>query len=274
LRWLTWLCRGWLASPDKLAELGDRLLDLKEIGLIIIDPISNAAVRFEQLDGSLGMPQKVGNAYHLPGRVKVIEDAAVARLVSQVISVVTEKCANAKLLIIPPLPRYITAPCCNNPSHCSNRGEVGFAENLLSELTRVRTEIKKVVVGRGRPCSRVVDSLAGITGFMGEQSRPGNKELVDPVKKVTARDGIHLNDQGLKNLASFLGGEIEKMYEQNTAVVSATGTKRTCGYYWRGFSSERGSNLRSTSSQQWGPQHRGRAVKKRPTPYSRSFMNN
>ncbi len=188
------------------------------------------------------MPQKVGSGFHLPGNVRVVDENIFAKLVENVNPVLNEKCAGPKILI-PPLPRYLVGGCCSSNAHCCNRSSPGYGTGQLEDLTRIRNQLKTLLLARGTKNFRVIDSLAAVTGFTFGSDRPGNKELLPLLSHVFARDSVHLNCTCLKNLCKHIFDCITSLAKSaSVSFVPGPGAKRT--YYWRGFSSPHGSALR------------------------------
>ncbi len=64
---------GWIASPENILSLTEKLKGLKcsSHDKIVLDLYGNMSYRFEQFDGTLLLPYKSGGRYHLAGKVVV-----------------------------------------------------------------------------------------------------------------------------------------------------------------------------------------------------------
>jgi len=71
----------------------------------------------------------------------------------------------------------------------------GHAEKTLSEFFRVRQNIKNVLIRSQVQNMRVLDSLGTLTG------KTAVADQVSELRKVTARDNVHLTPAGYKALA-------------------------------------------------------------------------
>ena len=140
----------------------------------------------------------------------------------------------------PPLPRYLSNACCNNPEHGLNVGTIGYAEGLVVDLTRVRNLQKKGGGWGGN--IHILDWVGVRTGFLPDSDRPGNKELLPGPIDNLGRDGVHLKDAGYTNLANHICVVIKKLGNSSGASFSVSGDRR---FYWRGFSSSSGSKQRA-----------------------------
>jgi hypothetical protein len=62
---------GWIASPDNIALLEEKLSNvlIGKKDSVILDLYGNRSYRFEQFDGTQSLPYKTGGRYHLAGDV-------------------------------------------------------------------------------------------------------------------------------------------------------------------------------------------------------------
>ncbi len=150
---------GWVASPENVSAV---MANLKELDnarnyCMVIDPFSNSTFRFEQFDGSTSLPFKSGGKYHLAGDVSVCSLTALQKQVEAIAPILTAK-KETHCVLIPPLPRYLFAPCCANQNHCTNMSEDGYCDKIMSDLIAVRHKLIKMVNDLGLKKIRVTDS--------------------------------------------------------------------------------------------------------------------
>ncbi len=89
---------------------------------------------------------------------------------------------------------------------------------------------------------RLLDGVGAIAGYLPDKTaRPGNREVLEAMRPAFARDGVHLSGVGLQCLSKTTLVTIKHMLNQNTAQSTVSGMKR---FFWRGFSSVRGSSTR------------------------------
>ena len=89
-------------------------------------------------------------------------------------------------------------------AHCCNSSSPGYGEAQLEDLKRIRNLLKTLLLARGTKNLCIIDSLAEVAGFTYGSDRPGNKELLPALSQVFARDIVHLNCTGLKNLCKHI----------------------------------------------------------------------
>ncbi len=94
---------GWIASPDNIAKMSETIkqANFGDSCTYIFDLYSNSSYRFEQFDGSLSLPIKVGKKYHLPGDIKTCPLDAFKKIVESTLPLIKIK-KNSVALIVPP----------------------------------------------------------------------------------------------------------------------------------------------------------------------------
>ncbi len=94
--------------------------------MLIMDLYGNLAYRFEQFDGSLSLPFKSNGRYHLAGNIVVCSNTIFKRMLDNTAGVFNAV-KNSKLVVIPPLPRYLILGCCKQSGHSFNVNNVVLA---------------------------------------------------------------------------------------------------------------------------------------------------
>ncbi len=226
---------GWLASKENILSLAEKLksMECSETATLVFDLFGNSSFRFEQFDGSFSMPFKQGGRYHLTGKIvacplpvykKILENTAQLLKVNQ----------SARVVIVPPLPRYLFSGCCRQSGHSTNVGDPNHSNTLLSDTIGLRNHLKKFASSLGIKRCRVLDSccVADCPTIANTLSR------LEARKKVSAQDGVHFTADGYTNMANaILRGE-SQLSETSKMFRSAKQS-----HYWRGFRSIRGSHF-------------------------------
>ena len=47
------------------------------------------------------------------------------------------------LFIVTPVTRYVSRPCCKNSAHVTNFGDPDFLANIISDLTKLKFQLRK-----------------------------------------------------------------------------------------------------------------------------------
>jgi hypothetical protein len=106
-------------------------LKLTEIDTVVIDSMSNTAFLGTDEDG-LPIPAEKSVAdgrYHLTSDLQLAPPSAfksTMKLVEKIIS----NTGGASILLTVPLPRYVTAACCDDITHVSNRQDPDFLREI------------------------------------------------------------------------------------------------------------------------------------------------
>ncbi len=145
---------------------------------------------------------------------------------------------SSKIVIVPPLPRYLFMGCCKQNGHSTNVSEPGHSSTLLSDTKGLRNHLKKFVVGLGIKRCLVMDSccVADCPTTANTVSR------LEALKKRCSQDGIHFTAEGYNNLVSNII-KSDSLLSDNYKVANMAKQN----HYWRGFKSTRGSAFGPTN---------------------------
>jgi hypothetical protein len=141
---------GWTASADKVTILKEKIKRHVDDGAtaFVFDILGNTALRFEQYDGSTSLPFKSGGRFHLGGKI-VISPQEIFTKTLDAIAPILQEAKGLPCVIVPPLPRYLFARCCDDNGHCTNFGQPGFEQSLLSDYIQLRNWLIRTLVQRG-----------------------------------------------------------------------------------------------------------------------------
>jgi hypothetical protein len=188
---------GWTATPNNISSMcKDTAAMASQASAFVFDILGNSAVRFEQFDGTTSLPFKSNGIFHLGGNVVVSSTEIFKNLVDSVTPIFKAK-GDRSCVIIPPLPRFVFARCCNDASHCTNASNDDFSKDLLQGFMRMRNDLIKILVQNGLTGFKVLDCCC-VTNC---SPTAVISERLDGLQKVTARDGIHFTADGYRNLA-------------------------------------------------------------------------
>jgi hypothetical protein len=176
-------------------------------------------------------------------------------------------------VIMPPLPRYVFVGCCRDTSHSTNVGMDGYSSKILDSCLHFRKVLKTTLVGTDELGKFwVTDSLSCVG------SEPATMQAkLDALRPSFGPDGVHLTDQGryhlfhglAKTVLALREGKLGKPPKPAEAAASSLISGRT--YYWRGFTSDKGSTSRPPTR----GSNRGRGgaggigLRQRQSPYSK-----
>jgi hypothetical protein len=217
---------GWLATPENIELL------LGKIGKItcgtgdtlILDLFGNLSYRFEQFDGSISLPYKSKGRYHLAGKVVTCPLQTFKKVLETTTAVFSAK-KDSRMIVIPPLPRFLFAGCCTMPGHCTNVSSEGYDQKLLIDIIGLRTCLKKFIASLGLGNCRVMDSCC-VTDCVSTANIPTRLEAL---RTVTSTDGVHFTSVGYDNM-------VRNIVREGTRDVSdAKKPTASKPHFWRGF---------------------------------------
>jgi hypothetical protein len=122
-------------------------------------------------------------------------------------------CKGRTVLILCPVPRYVTFRCCDDPGHCTNFDDPAYLATLISDLAQVKAAIMKAITE-----ATAVNTLETLAG-------QGNKNMeskVEVVKNCWSQDPVHANLHAYFKLAS----NTIQMIEGELKAPSSAGSKR------------------------------------------------
>jgi hypothetical protein len=223
---------GWLATPDNIALLLGKLekIPCGTSDTLILDLYGNLSYRFEQFDGSISLPYKSKGRYHLAGNVVTCPLQSFRKVLENTTAVFSAK-KDSKMIVIPPLPRFLFAGCCSALGHSTNVDSEGHAQKLLTDIIGLRTCLKKFVASLSLGNCRVMDSCC-VTECV---STANITTRLDALKTVTATDSVHFTSVGYENLVRNI------VREGNRNVSDARKQTSSKLHFWRGFRSTFGA---------------------------------
>jgi hypothetical protein len=140
----------------------------------------------------------------------------------------------AKVIIVPPLPRYLFSGCCPQKDHSTNVGAPGHSSKLLSDIIGLRSALKKFVASLGIGKCLVMDSCC----IADCPATANNAMRIESLKCVCAQDGVHFTPEGYDNLVASVNKSVSSL-TLSTSVTSSSKKQ----HYWRGFKSLVGSSV-------------------------------
>ncbi len=173
-------------------------LKLTEIDTVVIDSMSNTAFLGTDEDG-LPIPAEKSVAdgwYHLTGDLQLAPPSAfksTMKLVEKIIS----NTGGAKILLTVPLPRYVTATCCDDITHVSNRQDPDF----LRELSGSEKSLSDTAAaGELTSDAKIINMIE----FFGPLESPLQELSTVDGTSIWAGDGVHLTSNATRVAATKL----------------------------------------------------------------------
>ena len=158
--WQTVLSDSWRATKKSVSDMANNILEEKEkrkYTAIIFMLLDNNMFFGQSEDGSRGLPKKEADGrYHAEGVIHLADkDGQYAIL--KLCEPIWETAKDLNMVIISPMARYVTAGCCDNPGHMSNRGKPDFYHQMKLDLVGCAQNIKNFLFTGGLRNGRVMD---------------------------------------------------------------------------------------------------------------------
>jgi hypothetical protein len=265
---------GWLATENNIQDLIKKMSELRidQPFNVIMDLFSNCSHRYRQFDGTQSLPYKEGGRYHMPGPIETCSEETFRKIIKSLSPVLLSAQQIAKVLI-PPLPRYVFTPCCSQPTHSTNILSDGYAEKQLNGVSRLRGILKTECAKMGVQNVWVLDGIGALLDTAPGESYGSNLEILPDLRGKLAKDGVHIETIGNRNMSKTILRSFDAMKRSGTVNESPALGKKGCrDYFWRGFSSPNGDVLGRAGPRtgKAPPSKNWHKHVKRPGPYDRA----
>jgi hypothetical protein len=164
---------------DALAATMATQIQLEDPGAIVLQLLDNSYYYTKGPDGSRTLPTREPDGkYHVKG------DLVLCAFETQddhlhALKPILDAAGRRPCLIVSPLPRFVTAGCCEDVRHCANRMEPNFRADLQRQLDGAIRRIKNHLYNCNRRSMRVMDSTFDLRNMANEDIW-----FVDPVHPI------------------------------------------------------------------------------------------
>jgi hypothetical protein len=172
------------AVEDLLCLLRGAIADMDPTTVVFM-LLDNSSYYGRSDDGSSTAPRKEADGiYHLVGEV-TLSPRETQQEHFAAIKPLLEAAGKKRCIMIMPLPRYVTAGCCLDPGHCSNRRFQDFKQHMLNSLDMMRRNFKDFLYFAGLHNIKVLDPCMDIRGL--EDNEIWGEDPVHPLLLVYTR---------------------------------------------------------------------------------------
>jgi hypothetical protein len=265
---------GWTLTDRNIAQVLEDLSKVANLkhAVVVLDLISNTAFRYENReDGSLSLPYKHDDTYHLDGRVTTCTLETLHSLLGKATAIM-DAIPGLKICL-PPLPRYLDRPCCGAEGHCEGVTDPDHSTELMSKCLALRRQMRDYVTCKGLDKVWVPDTVRQLV-----PNATTTQELATGYCTILGIDGVHLTDEGYTKLSDVIIETVHERNVVNSVLSGPSGSSKT--YYWRGFTSPVGSTRPKASLGNYKDSHPGAGKWKDPTnrftapyPRGRGFLH-
>jgi hypothetical protein len=104
--------------------------------------LDNSSYKCSDVDGDLS-PIRRGNdnKFHVIGSLVVAPEASMAAVIVSLQKII-EACGARRILVLAPVPRYVSGPCCANTAHCTHLNEPEAGIRICCALHRLTVQLR------------------------------------------------------------------------------------------------------------------------------------
>jgi hypothetical protein len=158
------------ASVERSAAQIRKIIAEEDPDLVVLQILDNSCFYARSEDGSRQLPRNgVDGVFHMEGDVQVCGRETQYEHFHN-IRPILDSVGKKKTLLMSPLPRYITAPCCNNPRHTTNRSDHLFKENMDIQLDSLRRNLRDHVFSLNKRNIKILDPNMDLRGLQPEET--------------------------------------------------------------------------------------------------------
>ena len=259
---------GGLPTESAIGKAHDELVSMTiEPGsAIVFYLLGNYTYRYEQADGGLALPVPLYNGHHLLRDIGVVADKVMKSLVSTLVPLLGCR-SDVLVVVIPPIPRYVSGGCCTEIGHSTNTGKPDYKLSMVNKITHLRKILRGELKLNGSSLTRywVVDAVTDLSSSSVGKADPQGS--VSSLCEIFTTDNLHLTKLGYTRLAGSIADAAQTANKkQSTADCIITGETRQ--FYWRGFTSLHGGKraAHSASTYRKGGGHSGGPIRGGPMP--------
>ncbi len=194
--------------------------------------------------------------YHVNGALVVAPERALQVSVEQLKRIVDEF-SEFDLFIVTPVTRYVSRPCCKNSAHVSNFGDPDFLASIISDLTKLKFQLRKKL----QPAS-VLDGIelvcgAGCGREKVEQTLTAGwaSDPVHPASHVYAKMALNLIEKVA--LPSAKPGSRKRKRSEDSGSGGGAGSQSSSGQANPQFGHSSGQSREGAGNQRVGTQQSG-----------------
>ncbi len=166
------------------------------------------------------------DGFHVRGALVVAPEKAMKYFLEQLKRISVE-CGSHLVFVLTPWLRFVRQPCCDDAGHVTNFGDPDFLLSLLSDLTKLKFQIRKAVAP-----AVMVDSLELICGSGYGQEKVAQTIsmgwAVDPVhpnKHIYAKAALHLMEKMANNKPAAPSGGLPPSQKRTWSTSNESGSQ-------------------------------------------------
>jgi hypothetical protein len=139
---------------------------------------------------------KTNARYHAAGDLVLADKHSLSKILA-LCKPLLEAAGDSKVVVVGPLPRYVTGGCCEDSGHMPNRTKPRFLESLLADLAILNKSIKDFLFSEDFRGARAMDPWVGIRDL--------------PVSTLWGADPVHVKQEHFAPMVEGVRITVEKI---------------------------------------------------------------
>ena len=225
---------NWRASKQSVVDMANHVkeeLDKRPYNAVVFQLLDNNMFFMKGEDGSKALPKKDPD-----GKFHIIGDLAVADKDSQyailkLCEPLWQAAKGTNMVVVSPMGRFVSAGCCGDPEHVTNRGSEDFFPKLKEELAACSGNIKNYLFTNGLRHGRVMDPARCMRDMSADE--------------IWGSDPIHPREEiysmiadGVLTVEKTCGsGQKKRKFAQADNTTFQGGHPARAGHHWQGIRS-------------------------------------
>ena len=178
---------------DMMEEMAAAISDLNGHKITVVAQLyDNSIYKGSDHQGNPVNPVKIGRSYHIEGDLQVIDGDSFKELFDTSLPLL-KATKGHNLVVIGPLPRYVTYKCCGDSGHITNYDDDNYIDNVAAGVKERGIQLKNLLRTRRIGCEIVVPLAA--MGLDGEVP-------LDDRVRLWGSDPVHPSGGAYSNLAA------------------------------------------------------------------------
>ena len=162
------LANGWRATKKSAEDMAAHVraeLAERYYSAVVFQLLDNNIFFSKFEDGSLCPSRRTGDGnYHVEGEL-VVASRESQFAILKMCAPLWEAAKGRHMVVVGPMPRYVTEGCCPDPDHVTNRSRPDFYTKMKDDLVSCGTAIKDFLFTSGLRNGRVMDPGRQLRGL-------------------------------------------------------------------------------------------------------------
>jgi hypothetical protein len=143
---------GWVLDENSAEEIKNKLRIHKvwPEDILEIDPVSNSTFCGTDRKGNPADPEKINDKWHITGELCTRSKSYVKNTLNK-LNFIRDSYPDNAIILMVPIPRYVTQNCCVDKNHITNRSDPSFEPELMTDLEVVEDLITAWGQSHGGP---------------------------------------------------------------------------------------------------------------------------